>query len=140
MESPREPMRRVRPAPQLRQAALAANVVGAVGAIAFLLYAKQHPPKLLLAMFVVWVLSPYVGLSVGSSVSKRWKTGTRTALYGTTILIALGSLTVYAADALWPRKAQPAFVFVLVPPAAWLLAITVVTVAGYLPRPTATEP
>jgi hypothetical protein len=134
MERSQEPTRGAEPDSRLRQASLLANVAGAVGATGFLLHARQHPPKLLLMIFVVWVLSPYAALSVASFLSQRWTSGTRTALYGVMILIALGTLTIYGADAVWPRKAQPAFVFVLVPPVAGLIAITVVGVAGYLSR------
>jgi hypothetical protein len=134
MKPAAEPTRAARPASRLRQVALSANVAGAVGAVAFLLHAREHPPKLLLMIFIVWVLSPSVALSLAASVSRRWTTGTRAALYCVMILIAVGSLTVYAADALSPRRSQPAFVFVLVPPAAGLLAIVVVAGAAIVRR------
>jgi hypothetical protein len=46
--------------------------------------------------------------------------------------VAPGSLVVYVADALWPRGAQGAFVFIVVPPASWLLGSAVVLLAAFV--------
>jgi hypothetical protein len=127
-----------RPAPEgtiasfagLPSAALAALVIGAVGSIALLLNAKQHPPPFLVVLFVVWVLSPFAALGVAYRVSKRWAPGTQATLYVVIFVVAVASLLVYADDALHHRTAHPAFVYVAVPPASWLLGVIVLSIAA----------
>jgi hypothetical protein len=73
-----------------------------------------------------------VALFCANVIFKRWSALTRLALYGVMLLATLGTLGVYSADALWPRAAQGAFVFIVVPPVTWLLsAIVVALVATY---------
>jgi ABC-type Mn2+/Zn2+ transport system permease subunit len=77
----------------------------------------------------IWVFSPFVALLWANIVSKGWSVMTRATLHGVMLAVALGSLAVYGADAVWPRKSQAAFVFVAVPPVSWLL-ITIVPMAA----------
>ena len=63
-------------------------------------------------------------------VSKRWPVLTRATLYSLMLVLTLASLAAYGVDALRPPKAQAAFVFVVVPPASWLLIAIVVTIAA----------
>ena len=116
----------------LRIAAMIAVLAGAVGSLGLMLRAGQRTPRFLLALFAIWVLSPFVALVWAYMVSKRWSVLTRVTLYSVMLLVALGSLAVYGADALWPRKAQPAFVFVVVSPASWLLMAIVIPLAALL--------
>jgi hypothetical protein len=117
---------------RLRAAGLIAVLAGAVGSVGLMLRAGQRTPRLLLVIFFFWVLSPFVALVWADVVSKRWSALTRATLYGVMLVVALGSLAIYGNDALRPRKAQPAFVFVLVPPASWLLIAIVVPVAALI--------
>ena len=55
----------------------------------------------------------------------------RAALYSTTWLVALGSLAIYGVDALRPRPAQPAFFYVIVAPASWLLMAAAAGIARW---------
>jgi hypothetical protein len=120
----------------LRAAALIAVLVGAVGSMGFTLRAGQHnKSRLLLVLFTLWVLSPFVALVWASVVSKRWSTLTRAALYGVMLLIALGSLAIYGEVAQGPPRAQTAFVFVVVPAASWLLIAMVVAIGRIAGRP-----
>lgn len=116
----------------LRTAALIAVVAGAAGSISLMLRAG-HPPLFLRVLFAIWVLSPFVLLVWAAMVSKRWTALTQTALYGVMLVVALGSVAVYGADALWPRKSQPAFFYVLVPPVSWLI-FGVVPIAALISR------
>jgi hypothetical protein len=116
----------------LRTAALIAVVAGSVGSIAFLFRARQHPPRFLMVLFVIWVLAPFSALLVANALSDRWSVRTRTTLYWVMLVVPLGSLAVYGADALMPRTAQPAFVYVLVPPASALLCAMVVATAAVM--------
>ena len=50
------------------------------------------------------------------------------------LVIALGSLAIYADDARGHRRPQAAFVYVAVPPASWLLLGVVVPIAAVMAR------
>ena len=56
------------------------------------------------------------------------------ALYVVMLVIALGSLAIYADDARGHRRPQAAFVYVAVPPASWLLLGVVVPIAAVMAR------
>ena len=116
----------------LHAAALIAVVAGAVGSVGLMLYAGRHAPWFLVVLFAIWVLSPFITLAAADVVSKRWSVLTRATLHSMMLVVALGSLAAYGADALRPPKAQAAFVFVVVPPASWLLMTTGVAVAALI--------
>ena len=115
---------------RLHAAAVIAALAGAVGSAGFLLRAGQRTPRLLLAAIGLWVLSPFVGLLLASVYSRRWPVPLRATLYSVTLVVTLGTLAVYTFDLLWPRSAQPAFVFVLVPPVSWLFSAIVLAATG----------
>lgn len=121
---------------QLRTAALVAVLAGAVGAIGLWIYAARHPPPLIIALFVVWVLSPFAILGIGHVVAKRWSPGTQKALYWVTLFIVLANLVIYGDDAVAHRTAHPAFVYVAVPPASWLVTIAAVTIGALMAKRT----
>ncbi len=118
----------------LRVAALIAVLAGAVGSVGLMLRAGQRTPRLLLVLFVIWVLSPFVALVLAHVLSKRWSVLTRATLYSVMLVITLGSLAAYGADvAFGPPKAKAAaFVFVVVPPVSWLLIAIVVPLAALI--------
>jgi hypothetical protein len=106
----------------LRAAALIAVSAGAVGSVALTLHAgRRNPSRLLMVLFALWVLSPFVALVLASVVSKRWSMVTRATLHTLMLILAICSLAIYGVVALGPPRAQTAFVFVVVPPASWLL-------------------
>ncbi|HUE56040.1 MAG TPA: hypothetical protein VMO76_09425 [Candidatus Udaeobacter sp.] len=118
----------------LRAAALIALLVGAVGSVGLMLHAGQrkHSPRLLLALFAIWVLSPFVALVFANIASKGWSVITRATLYGVMLVLTLGSLTIYGYVALGSLGAKTVPVFVIVPPASWLLIIIVVSIAALI--------
>ena len=116
----------------LRTAALIAVVTGAVGSLGLLLRAGQRTPRLLLMIMAIWVLSPFVALVLVDVVAKRWSVLTRATLYSVMLVVTLGSLAIYGADALWPPRAQAAFVWVIVPPLSWLLMAIAVSIAAFI--------
>ena len=116
----------------LRAAALIAVLAGAAGSVGLLLRAGQRSPRLLLVLFLIWVLAPFVALVLAHVVSKRWSVLTRATLYSVMLVVTLGSLAIYGYDALRPRKAQAAFWYVLVPPVSWLLVAIVVPIAALI--------
>ena len=117
---------------RLRAVALIAVLAGAAGSIGLWFHASQHPPLLIVALFVIWVLSPFVALVLAHVVSKRRSVLTRATLHSVMLVVTLGSLAIYGYDALRPRKAQAAFWYVLVPPASWLLIAIVVPIAAFI--------
>ncbi|MEY2528186.1 MAG: hypothetical protein QOJ05_276 [Verrucomicrobiota bacterium] len=64
-----------------------------------------------------WVLSPFAILAWLNLVSKPWPILTRATVYWVTLVITLGTLAVCGDDAVGHRRAQAAFVYVIVPPA-----------------------
>jgi hypothetical protein len=118
----------------LRATALIAALLGAVGSIGFLLRAGQRTHRLLLVIMAVWVVAPFMAVVLADAVAKRWSVLTRAALYGVVPVLTLGSLAIYTDDALRPRAAQVAFVFVVVPLASWALLAIVVPLAALISR------
>ena len=120
---------------RLRAAALVALLIGAAGSIALFLRAgRQSDQRLVLLLIAIWVLSPFAVLALADVISRRWSVPTRAALYWVMLTVTLGSLAVYGADAVWPRTAQPAFFFVAVPPASWLVIGVVIVTAALIAR------
>ncbi len=118
----------------LRPAALIALLVGAVGSVGSVLHAglRKDSPRLLLVLFAIWVLSPFVALVFANIVSKGWSVITRATLYSVMLVVALGSLAVYGDVALGPLGAKTVPVFVIVPPASWLFVAIVVPIAALI--------
>jgi len=118
----------------LHVVALAAVVLGAVGSVALMLWVgHRNPSRLLLTLFVIWDLSPFVALLLADMVSKRWQVLTRATLHIVMLILALSSLVLYADAVLRPRP-QPAFRFIIVPLGSWLLIVIVVPLAALISR------
>lgn len=117
---------------RLRAVALIAVLTGAGGSVGLLLRAGQRTPRLLLVLMTIWVLAPLMALAFANVISKRWPVVTRVTLYGVMLIVTLGSLATYGDDALRPRKAQAAFVYVAVPLASWLFIAIVVPIAAFI--------
>jgi hypothetical protein len=116
---------------RLRAVALVALAVGAAGSFALFLRAGQRTPRLLLAGMAIWVLSPFIVLAWANVIAKRWSSLSRATLYGVILAVTLGSLAVYADDAMGHRRPQAAFVYVLVPPVSWLLMAIALAAAAF---------
>ena len=116
----------------LHGVALTAVVVGAIGSVGLMIWVgHRNPSRLLLALFVIWDLSPFVALVLADMVSQRWSVITRATLYGVMLILALGSLALYSDVVLRPRP-QPAFRFLVVPLGSWLLMTIVVPTAALI--------
>lgn len=113
----------------LRTSALIAVPVGAVGSLGLVLWAVRHNPSwLLMVLFALWVLSPFLALALINLVSKSWSVVSRAMLHGVTLILTLVSLAMYGDVHLRPHKPN-AFVFIVIPPASWLIIAIVVAVA-----------
>lgn len=100
--------------------ALVVVMVGAVGSLDLMLSAGRHNPSILLvALFVAWVLSPFIALTIANLISKRWSITERVTLYIMTIVLTLGSLFLYGGALAFGTK--PAFKYLLVPLLSWIL-------------------
>lgn len=119
----------------LRSAALLAMLAGAVGSVGLTLYAgRRNDSRILMVLFALWVLSPFMALILANAVSKRWSAHIRATLYSVTLVLTLGSLAIYGIVALGPPRGKAAFVFVVVPAASWLLIAIVVPIAALISR------
>jgi uncharacterized membrane protein YsdA (DUF1294 family) len=118
----------------LRLIALIALVIGTVGSIGLWIRAAQHPPPLIIVLFVVWVLSPFVVLGIGHVAAKRWASSTQAALYWVTLLVTVASVVIYADDALGHRTTHPAFVYVAVPPVSGLASAVAIGLGAWIAR------
>jgi hypothetical protein len=97
--------------------------------------AGQDTPRLLLVLFTVWVLSPFVALLWATLVSTRWPVATRVALYSVTFVVTLGSVAIYSGLVdVKPAGAANAFLFVAVPPVSWALMVIVLALAAFISR------
>ena len=117
----------------LHAAALIAVLAGAVGSVGLMLRAgHRNPSRLLLVLFALWVLSPFVALVLANMVSKRWSALSRATLYTVMLVLAVVSLAIYGDAAFGPPRTKAAFVFVVVPPASWLVIAVVVPIAALI--------
>jgi hypothetical protein len=120
-------------AERLRPAGLLAMVIGATGSICFLLLAAEHPPPFLLALFALWVVSPFALLALAEWISTSWSSSTRATLRAVTLAVTVASLAIYGGTVFVQPKAKVPF-FVLVPPASWVLTAVAVSVASLIQR------
>ena len=106
----------------LRKAGLLAIVIGGVGSVFLTLYTgRRNPSALLMAAFAIWVLLPFVALAAADAMSTNWSALTRTVLYALMFVTAIDTLGTYGYVAFGPPRPQPAFWFLVVPPASLLL-------------------
>src|SRR6266700_2562256 len=77
----------------LHTVALTAVVAGAGGSVGLMLrVGHRNPSRILLVLFVIWVLSPFIALILADILAKRWSVLTRATLYGVMLILTLGSL------------------------------------------------
>ena len=117
----------------LRGAALIAVLAGAAGSVALMLRAgHRNPSRLLIVLFALWVLSPFMALLWANVVSKRWSALTRVTLYVVMLVLPLASLAIYGALAFGFLRAKIGFVFLVVPAASWLLIAVVIPLVAVM--------
>ena len=83
-------------------------------------------------LFGICVLSPFIALLLAERASTRWSVMTRTTLHGVMLVLTLSTLAIYGDTVMRPPKSTPAFMFVLVPPASWLLMTIAVSIAALI--------
>ena len=119
----------------LRTIALIALLFGAVGSLYFVINAGRNNRSILLpALFVIWVLSPFIILLIANSVSKRWSDLTRKTIYLLMLCVTIGTLIFYIAFNTHGNKRT--FIFLIVPLISWLFIIIVIFITQGLWRRT----
>lgn len=114
----------------LRRAALFVALAGAVGSFGLMLSAgHRNPSRMLIFLFAVWVLSPFVALVWANVASKRWSVSMQATISVLTLAIALGGLAVYSAFTFGYVRAKTGFIFLVVPAASWLLIALTIPIA-----------
>lgn len=101
--------------------ALLVGIVGAVVSLYFMFNAGRNQPSLLLiVLFMLWVLSPFVGLFLLNNISKRWIVTVRETLYWLAIIMVVLSVTGYS-GAFNTAQTKTAFVFLVIPFVSWVI-------------------
>src|SRR5258708_34538516 len=99
---------------------MVALVVGAAASLGLTLRAgNRGQSSILMLLFVLWVLSPFVGLALADKASPRWTISTRATLYVVTLISTAGSLALYGGVGSMPPGTKTAAAFLLAPRAAW---------------------
>ena len=116
----------------LRAVAVPTVVAGAAGSVGLTLWAgHRNPSRLLLVVFAIWVLSPFMALLWANIVSRRWPVITQTTLHCLMLVLPLSSLIVYGDIVLRPPKLT-AFRFLVLPLGSWLLMAIVLPLAAFI--------
>jgi len=119
----------------MRIAGLVVALVGAAGSVAQTIGAgARNPSRVLIGLFVLWVLSPFAALGLANWVSKAWSELTRITLYVMTFGLAIGSVFVYGLGASRMRIGKSAVIFVITAPISWLIAATALAIAALISR------
>ena len=118
----------------LRALARCAVVVGAIGAVALMLYiGRRNQHYWLLVMFIVWDAAPFLALGFLDFYAARWSAATRAMLYIVTLIVTVVSLGAYVDVVVRPRP-QPAALFLIMPVVAWLLMASALPMTEFLSR------
>jgi len=107
-------------------------VIAALASVVLILYGgRRNSSGVLLILFVIWVLSPFVGLALANRTSTRWPVGVHTALHTVMLVVAGASLPIYVNAVLISPHAKLAAPFLIVPFVSWLLILMVVLIAFF---------
>ena len=99
----------------LRTIAVVVVLAGAVGSLAMTLYAGQKNNSVLLVLlFAIWVLSPFIAFLIANVITRLWNDLNRKTLYYIMIFLPVVSLVCYS-GAISPPGLKPAFIFLVVP-------------------------
>jgi hypothetical protein len=101
--------------------ALLVGIVGAIISLYFMFNAGRNQPSvLLIILFTLWVLSPFVGLLLLNNISKRWIVSVRETLYWLAIIMTILSVASYSGT-FNPFQTKAAFMFLVIPFVSWVI-------------------
>jgi hypothetical protein len=103
-----------------RVAAAIAVAVGAAWSLGLMYWAGSRAPWVLLAMFLVWVVSPFVALAWAMVTSSRWRTVPPPVVHALALAVTAGSLATYTGLIAPPAHSPNAFIYIVVPGIAWV--------------------
>jgi hypothetical protein len=110
----------------LRATALTTLFVGTIGSLYFMLKVGSNQKSIILVvLFTVWVMSPFVGLFVATLLNKLQSGIINSRYYLTMIVLSIVSLIAYS-GILTPTQTKPAFTFLVVPFLSWLIILTII--------------
>jgi hypothetical protein len=121
----------------LRRLALAAAAIGGAGSVAYLLQSGRRNSELILlvTMFSIWVISPFLVLFRTILKSDRLTQTVQTTLYILTMGLALASLAIYSRLIdVKPAGSPNTFLFVAVPPVSMLVIAVAMFIAAVRSR------
>jgi hypothetical protein len=109
--------------------------IAGAGSLACTLYTGRHNPSvLLMALFAVWVVSPFGGLAWAEREADRAPSGMAAAMRASILAISICSLGLYIAVAAGPQGRHTAFAFLAVPTVSWLATLPMVIAARVASR------
>jgi hypothetical protein len=121
---------------KLAAASRGALIFAAIWSVYCTLYAGRHNSSVLLvALFVVWVVSPFAGFALLIRSASRQHIGIVRALQANSIVITLTSVVIYSAVAFSQPTHHTAFAFLAVPTATWLAIGTFTAATKFARRP-----
>ena len=113
----------------MRIVALIVLLMGVIGSFSLVLYnGRNNKSILLISLFVLWVLSPFVAFLIADKVSIRWTDTIRKTLYIIILALTLVSLLSYS-GLLIPAGTKTAFVFLVVPLISWVVIAIFILIA-----------
>jgi ABC-type Mn2+/Zn2+ transport system permease subunit len=121
--------------PILRTTAFTAVLVATIVSVGLMLRAcRFNDSEVALALIAVWILSPMAALVLAEVVAKRWLIFGRATVHCLMLVVASGSMIIYAIDLFVPLSPRRGFPYALVPAASWLLIAMVLAVAAFRTR------
>jgi hypothetical protein len=113
---------------RLNKLAIVLLLIGVTGSMYFVLHTgRNNRSAVLVGLFVIWVLSPFLALILACIVSRSWSSSTRMILYALMVLVTVGSLVGYA-GVFSPTGTKPAAIFLIVPLVSWLLIAIIIPI------------
>jgi hypothetical protein len=118
----------------MNRAARFTLIAGAAASAVPTAYVGWSGARVLIAPFLVWVVSPFVLLwwllgRTGPAASRMLRV--------TAVGVSTACVAAYMARIAWPPRSQGAFVFVIMPPLACIAALVAMLTAGAFRRPRA---
>ena len=109
--------------------AMAALLVGVIGSLYFMFKAGSNQKSpILIGLFTVWVVSPFVGLFIANKVASLWTVTKRQLLFWLILCLTIVSLTAYS-GLVTINDTKPAFIFLVFPFVSWLGILTIFLIA-----------
>ena len=114
----------------LRKVALTIVFAAAIVSVSLMMYNGRHNDSTgMMLLFLLWVVSPFMGLLLINLTSSQWSDQARGIIYYLMLIISIGVLPAYCGLFSIPGT-NSAFVFIFMPLVSWLLISIVVPLAA----------